>query len=74
MREIIPKKDLVDGEWYEGHCRNASIAKWNAEKNKFFYVRTKFDWRFWEDINHPEDDNGFDLFRPFAVTDRRDEP
>ena len=62
MKPVIPKADLVHGEYYYGHCRNANTARWNAETNKFYYWRNKFGQRFVEDINHPEDDDGFDLF------------
>ena len=63
-RKYIPKADLQDGAYYNGHCRNASIARWFASENQFVYWRTKFGDRFTETINHPEDDNGFDLFYP----------
>lgn len=61
---MIAKKDLKHGAYYYGDCRNANTARWDADKNKFFYWRTKFTMRFVEDINHPEDDDGFDLFVP----------
>jgi hypothetical protein len=58
----IPKKDLIVGETYLGDCRNASEAIWNGKV--FVYKRTKFGYTFDEEINHFEDDNGFDLFVP----------
>jgi hypothetical protein len=64
MTDYIPKSELKDGAYYEGSCRNASIARWNATKSIFLYNRRKFNDVFVEDINHPEDDNGFDLFYP----------
>jgi len=66
---IICKKDLVDGAFYYGSCRNARVAKWNASKNCFEYIRTKYGDRFWETINHPEDDNQYDLFVPVLKLD-----
>ena len=63
---LIPKHELVDGQWYLGACRNAKQARWNAEKQKFEYLRTKFGSTFWDEIEHPEDDRGYDLF--FATT------
>ncbi len=68
----IPKSKLKDGAYYYGRCRNAYVAKWNAGKvgkvhsptGQFTYMRTKFSSTFPEDINHFEDDNGFDLFVP----------
>lgn len=65
IERCIPKKDLVHGTEYKGHCRNASKAVWNVDKQKFTYIRIKFGSAFLEDINHPEDDNGFDLFVPW---------
>ena len=66
----IPKADLKDGAYYYGHCRNASIARWNARDKMFYYRRTKFGHSFIETINHPEDDNGFDLFVVEREVDR----
>ena len=61
---MIPKSDLVHGEYYWGTCRNASTARWDATKNQFTYWRHKFNDMFLETIRHPEDDDGFDLFKP----------
>ena len=64
----IPKKDLVVGKSYKGFCRNASVAVWNGKR--FTYQRTKFGYTYPEDINHFEDDNGYDLFTPvFPIDD-----
>ena len=63
---IIPKKDLVKGRYYLGDCRNASVAMWNG--HEFVYIRHKMGGSFPEDINHIEDDNGFDLFIPLRET------
>ena len=61
---VLRKSQLEDGKYYLGKCRNAIVAKWSAEKQKFTYMRTKFNQTFPETINHPEDDNGYDLFVP----------
>lgn len=61
---MIPKKDLVDGAYYKGSCRNAWIAMWDGRLNKFIHLRTKFGDTFSESINHPEDDDGYDVFVP----------
>lgn len=73
---LIAKKDLVDGAWYEGKCRHATLAQWDAKQIRpadpfhketrgvFVYTREKFGEKFPEIINHPEDDDGFDLFWP----------
>lgn len=60
----IPKNKLKDGVKYLGKCRNASEAVWHENKNAFTYKRTKFMDTFDEDINHFEDDDGYDLFVP----------
>jgi hypothetical protein len=59
---ILPKKDLKKGKYYFGKCRNADAALWNGYV--FIYMRTKFGHKFTEEINHLEDDDGFDLFVP----------
>jgi hypothetical protein len=64
LKVLVPKSELKDGHYYWGTCRNAYQAIWNSEKNCFYYWRTKFGTAFVESINHPEDDNGFDLFLP----------
>ena len=60
----IPKSELVVGQEYPGHCRNASSATWDGDK--FHYERYKFGVTFDETINHYEDDNddGIDVFVP----------
>lgn len=65
----IPKKNLIDLQWYFGICRNATVARWNEREQKFTYFRVKFANGFPEDINHYEDDNGFDLFVPYYRID-----
>ena len=63
---MLPKASLVDGRMYSGHCRNASQARWDGERERFVYRRTKFGHSFDEDIVHPEDDEGFDIFVPVS--------
>lgn len=65
----IPKKDLIDGKTYYGKCRNAYKAVWHADKNAFTYLRYKFSYTYDEDINHFEDDDGYDLFVPISLLD-----
>lgn len=59
---VIPKKDLQKNRYYLGKCRNASVALWNGYE--FVYMRTKFGHVSIDNINHLEDDNGYDLFIP----------
>ena len=61
---MIRKEDLEDGARYEGDCRNATEAVWDASKNKFTYIRTKFGSSYEEDIVYPTDDEGYDIFVP----------
>ena len=63
----IPKAKLIDGKTYYGNCRNADYAIWDAKRNVFVYSRNKFGDMFDEDINHFEDDNGYDLFVPIKI-------
>lgn len=59
---LIPMDQLEDGVWYQGHCRNASKAKWDVERKVFVYTRHKFNMTYDEDIVPPELDEGFDIF------------
>ena len=61
----IPKEDLVVGKTYVGSCRNAYEAIWNGKK--FTYMRTKFGYTYPEEINHFQDDDGYDLFVPIKL-------
>lgn len=58
----IPKKDLIVGKTYIGSCRNSSEAVWNGKT--FEYKRYKFGMTFDDEINHFEDNDGYDLFVP----------
>lgn len=59
----IPKDKLIVGHTYLGECRNATKAIWK-ENGKFEYMRTKFGYTYPEEINHFQDDDGYDLFVP----------
>lgn len=59
---VIPKASLEHGAYYQGRCRNASIARWDADRQLFVYWRTKFASTFLEEIKCPEDDILFDVF------------
>lgn len=62
----LPKAELVDGAVYTGTCRNATEARWDEGRAVFVYRRRKFGCEYDEDIRHPEDDDGYDLFYPAA--------
>ncbi|UIS24677.1 hypothetical protein S21ZY_115 [Pseudomonas phage ZY21] len=73
---LVPKSELKHGVYYAGECRNAGIARWDANKQVFVYWRGSMagDW-YTEEINHFEDDDGCDLFLPETVTEpERDIP
>lgn len=59
---VIPKSNLEHGAYYQGRCRNSSVARWNADRGLFVYWRTKFNNTFLEEIKCPEDDIMFDVF------------
>ena len=61
----IPKCELVNGITYRGECRNASEAIWDVDK--FVYIRHKFGCSYPEEINHFEDDDGYDCFVPIEI-------
>lgn len=59
---VIPKAELEHGAYYQGTCRNATVARWDASKQRFYHHRTKFGQTFVESICAPEDDSQFDVF------------
>jgi hypothetical protein len=63
-RALLQKPALVDGTYYVGRCRNATIARWSATHDCFFHWRIKFDRVFVEEIKHPVDEAYYDVFRP----------
>lgn len=65
---LLRKSELTHGKYYYGHCRNASVARWNERTQLFSYVRHKFGDMFEENIPHPEDQDGHDIFTPFEET------
>ena len=69
---MIAKKDLKHLYYYKGVCRNAYVAQWDEKTNKFYYIRYKFGGHALEEIRHPEDDDGFDLFIPLKEIDHND--
>jgi hypothetical protein len=57
---VIPKNELIVGQYYRGRCRNAEVARWNGKC--FLYWRYKFGDYFLDEIRHPEDDKHYDVF------------
>jgi hypothetical protein len=71
---FISKDKLEHAAYYKGVCRNASIARWDAVDEVFWHWRTKLGSTFTESINHPEDDDGFDMFYPISKIEGHDIP
>ncbi len=65
----IPKNKLIVGKTYLGSCRNASEAVWTG--NVFVYKRTKFGYTYDENINHFQDDDGYDVFVPIKIKENQ---
>lgn len=63
----IPLNKLEINKKYKGICRNADEAIWNGEN--FVYIRTKFNMKFEEKINHFEVEEYFDAFIPYEKLD-----
>lgn len=61
----IPKEELQVGVTYEGSCRNSTEATWDGEK--FVYNRHKFGICYVDEVNHFQDDDGYDLFVPIRI-------
>ena len=55
-RSILPKDQLRHGAYYKGRCRNATIARWNADERCFYHWREKFGRIFIETIKYPTDE------------------
>lgn len=69
-RGLVPFEDLEHGAYYHGSCRNASIARWNAELRQFVYIREKFGYVYPEEIGYwieaKPGEHRFDEFRPYG--------
>lgn len=70
---MIAKRDLVHGVYYDGDCRNACVARWNATAQKFYHWRTKMSGKYVETICHPDDEERYDVFIPESVSLDTDE-
>ncbi len=55
-RSILPREHLRGGAYYKGRCRNATVARWNADEQRFYHWRKKFDRIFIETIKYPTDE------------------
>jgi hypothetical protein len=68
----IPKSHLVENQWYIGKHRCTTVAKWNG--TKFSYIKEEFSFRFFDECNHFEDDDGYSLFVPLRIADPTEIP
>jgi len=62
MKPKIAKTELIDEAYYVGACRNATLARWDAERQVFRHWRWKFNNQFLEEIKCPEDETRWDVF------------
>ena len=69
----IPKTEMKDAQWYHGVCRNAHIAMWDKDLDKFRHLRYKFGY-FMEEIEHFDDvkETRFDGFIPVKEVEEID--
>ena len=56
-RSVLPKDKLTHGHYYKGRCRNATIARWNADEQCFYHWREKMGRIFIETIRYPTDES-----------------
>lgn len=70
---MLQKEVLEHGAYYQGHCRNAQVARWHAGRQVFIHWRSKFGERFLEEIRHPEDERRYDAFIPVAKVEPTEE-
>ncbi len=67
---MVPMGELEHGAYYHGTCRNAQVARWNADTQRFVYVRVEFSEVFPEEIGYWVDaqpgERRFDEFRPYG--------
>lgn len=66
---MINKKELINGRYYIGHCRNTNIAKW--DNGVFIFIATIFKTSYIGSIEHFDDSkkNGLDGFIPMKMID-----
>lgn len=67
---FLRKDQLKHGAYYQGMCRNAEYARWDATINKFIHWRKKWGTTFTETICHPKDEQYYDVFEPFGEIEK----
>lgn len=61
----MAKGQLVTDQWYIGDHRCVTVARWDG--SRFTYIKQEFNFRFFEECNHFEDDDGYSLFVPLRI-------
>lgn len=64
---IVPLKELITGGVYRGLSIGTQKAYWDGER--FLYFPYKCLDPYIETIEHPDNDNIFDVFLPFELVD-----
>ena len=70
LEKMIPKKDMVNGKYYNGHrFRGKHVAMWDGEKGVFLTINFSMGNFFVEELNHFEDvaETRIDGFIPFEI-------
>lgn len=71
----MKKNELKHGHYYTGECRNANVARWNADEDCFYIPRYKFGRVWFDCIVHADDDDGvWDVFTAVAECEPTDPP
>lgn len=61
---MIPKEKLVNDRYYLGESEEAEIARWDGERQLFWFLKHRIADVTLESVEHPEDDKGMDVFVP----------
>lgn len=64
---MIPLADLQHGATYLGVARRTYVGRWDSINKKFYYIREKFSSFFFDKVEHPEAEDGFDVFVPVKL-------
>lgn len=73
VNAMIPKKDMVGGEYYNGHrWRGKHVAMWDGEKGVFLTINFTMGNFYVEEIKHFEDvaETRIDGFIPFEIINK----
>lgn len=71
--KMIPKDDLKDGVYYNGHrWRGKHVAMWDGDKKMFLTINFTMGQFFLEELQHYEDvaDTRIDGFIPFIEIEK----